>query len=108
MKGGPQTGLILIRALEPQTGISLMESRRGITDLRRLCSGPGKLTQALGITMSDHEKNLCGGGAPGFLRERAKEVEVVADPRIGISRAKDLPWRFTLLDSPFVSRPVRL
>ena len=107
IKGAPRTGLILIRALEPQRGIGLMKKRRGVDALRQLCSGPGKLTQALAITMSHHEQSLCGSGGPGFLQEREAEVEVVADPRIGISRAADLPWRFTLRGSPFVSRAVK-
>ncbi len=103
VKGAPRTGLILIRALEPTEGITLMRKRRGVEDLRRLCSGPGKLTQALNITMRDHEKDLRGNF---FARE--KEVEVVADARIGITRSAHLPWRFTLRDSPFVSRAVKL
>lgn len=103
IKGAPRTGLILIRALEPRAGIALMRKRRGVEDVRRLCSGPGKLTQALDITMRHHEMDL----RQNFLK-RETAVEVVADARIGITRSAHLPWRFTLRDSPFVSRPVKL
>jgi DNA-3-methyladenine glycosylase len=106
VKGGERTGLILIRALEPRRGISLMQKRRGVEEVRRLCSGPGKLTQALAITDRHHEMSICER-APHYLLPRSGEVETVADPRIGISRSKDFPWRFTLRGSEFVSRPVR-
>ena len=107
VKGGERTGLILIRALEPRRGLALMKKRRGLEDIRRLCSGPGKLTQALDITDRYHEKSICAG-APHYLLPRADAgVRVVADPRIGISRSQDFPWRFTLKGSQFISRPVR-
>jgi DNA-3-methyladenine glycosylase len=106
IKGGERTGLILIRALEPRRGLALMKERRGVDDPRRLCSGPGKLTQALAITNRHHETSICAEPRHCLL-PRAEEVSVVADPRIGISRAKDFPWRFTLRGSEFVSRPVR-
>jgi DNA-3-methyladenine glycosylase len=106
VKGGERTGLILIRALEPKRGMSLMRKRRGLDEIRLLCSGPGKLTQALAITDRHHEMSICEG-ARHCLLPRSGEVETVADPRIGISRSKDLPWRFTLRGSEFVSRPVR-
>lgn len=102
VKGGPQTGLILIRAIEPRTGIEAMRVRRGTDNLRGLCSGPGKLTQALAITATDHEQNICVSARRCF-REREKAVEVFADRRIGITRSADLPWRFTLRNSSFVS-----
>jgi DNA-3-methyladenine glycosylase len=108
IKGAPRTGLILVRALEPRSGIALMRKRRGVEDLRRLSSGPGKLTQALDITMRHHEIDLCTGRGPGFAPREEAKVEVVADARIGITRSADLPWRFTLRGSPFVSRPVKL
>jgi DNA-3-methyladenine glycosylase len=107
VKGSERTGLILIRALEPRRGVALMKRRRGVDDPRSLCSGPGKLSQALDITNRHHERSLCSDKRH-FLRPREDEnVRVVADPRIGISRAQDLPWRFTLAGSQFVSRPVR-
>ncbi len=108
VKGGPRDGLILIRALEPRRGLRLMRKRRGVDEPRQLCSGPGKLTQALAIDRRHHELDLCRDPAHCFHRGISGTVEVIADPRIGISRAKDFPWRFTLRDSPFLSRPVRL
>lgn len=107
VKGGPRDGLILLRAIEPQRGLAVMRKRRGVEDVRRLCSGPGKLTQALAITRQHHEIDLCSDPAHCFRPRPNEGVEVVADSRIGISRAKDFPWRFTLRASPFVSVPVR-
>ena len=107
VKGGPRDGLILIRAIEPRRGIALMRRRRGVEALRRLCSGPGKLTQALAITKRYHEIDLSSDPAHSFRPRPNDQVEVVADPRIGISRAQDFPWRFTLRGSEFVSVPVR-
>jgi DNA-3-methyladenine glycosylase len=107
VKGGARSGLILIRALEPRRGLGLMRARRGVEDVHRLCSGPGKLAQALDITKRHHEMNLCADPRYCFIRSTDLDLRVVADPRIGISRARDLPWRFTLADSPFVSVPVR-
>ena len=106
VKGAARSGLILIRALEPRRGLSIMRARRGVDDVHRLCSGPGKLAQALDITKRHHEMNLCADPRYCFMRPSGA-VPVVADPRIGISRARDFPWRFTLSGSPFVSVPVR-
>ena len=108
VKGAPRTGLILIRALEPRRGLALMRARRGLDDVRRLCSGPGKLTQALDITMRHHEIDLCRDPRHCFRARREANVKVVADARIGITRSAELPWRFTLRGSAFVSRPVRI
>jgi DNA-3-methyladenine glycosylase len=83
-----------------------MRARRGVEELRRLCSGPGKLAQALDITKRHHELSICSDSRRCLL-PRSGDVRVVTDPRIGISRSKDFPWRFTLADSPFVSVPVR-
>ncbi|MDB6174439.1 MAG: 3mg [Chthoniobacteraceae bacterium] len=102
VKGGPEDGIILIRALEPIRGIAEMEKRRGTNDPRALCSGPGKLTQALGITGADHERDFCSGKQIGFLPRR-RPMEVVADTRIGIRRAAEFPWRFLEHESAFVS-----
>ena len=107
VKGAARSGLILIRALEPRRGLGLMRARRGVDDVHRLCSGPGKLAQALDITKRHHEMNLCADSQYCFMGPAGLDTQVVASPRIGISRAKDLPWRFTLQGSPFVSVPVR-
>jgi DNA-3-methyladenine glycosylase len=94
---------VLIRALEPTHGLAAMRRRRGLTDARALCSGPGKLTEALGITR-DH--NGCALDAPPFaLYARKGNVDVVSDIRIGLTKAVDLPWRYGLKGSKFVSKP---
>jgi DNA-3-methyladenine glycosylase len=107
VKGGRANGFVLIRALEPQTGINLMKKRRGVEELRKLCSGPGKLTQALDITARHHEMDLCRDPRRCFVRRSGPGVKVVADRRVGITRSADRPWRFTLDGSLFVSRPAR-
>jgi DNA-3-methyladenine glycosylase len=107
VKGGERSGLILIRALEPRRGLAIMKARRGVDDVRRLCSGPGKLAQALDITKRHHEMNICTDPRHCLLPATESRIPVVADPRIGISRSKEFPWRFTLANSPFVSVPVR-
>jgi DNA-3-methyladenine glycosylase len=103
---GAINGFVLIRALEPQRGIKLMRQRRGVEDLRGLCSGPGKLTQALDITDRHHEMDLCADLRRCFIHS-SNQVDVVADKRIGITRSAHFPWRFTLRGSPFVSVPVK-
>ena len=105
-KGGDGAGFVLIRALEPTRGIETMRNRRGVEDVRQLCSGPGKLTQALQITNKDDERDLCGDEQHCFY-SATEPVEVVADERIGITKSADLPWRFTARGSRFVSRPVK-
>jgi DNA-3-methyladenine glycosylase len=104
---GDANGFVLIRALEPRKGIELMKKRRGVDDLRQLCSGPGKLTQAFAITGKHHEMNLCIDPRHCFVSDTQASFDVVADKRIGISRSAHLPWRFTLHDSAFVSRARR-
>ena len=99
--GGTGDGFVLIRALEPLRGIDLMRERRGVHALHALCSGPGKLTRAVGITGAVHGINLCGG-ALGF-RRRMEYAEVETCLRVGITKAAHLPWRFLLKGSPFVS-----
>ena len=94
----------LIRALEPTRRLDVMRARRGVDDPRRLCSGPGKLCQALGITR-EHD-GLPLDRAPFALQARESEPAVVTGPRIGITRAADLPWRYALAGSPYLSRPL--
>ena len=105
---GDANGFVLIRALEPRQGVELMKQRRGVSDLRQLCSGPGKLTQAFAIAGRDHEIDLCSDRRHCFASNSRETFDVVADKRIGISRSAHLPWRFTLRDSPFVSRAAKL
>jgi DNA-3-methyladenine glycosylase len=98
---------VLIRALEPCWGLDAMRRRRGRSDATELCSGPGKLTEALGVGL---ELNGSALTEPPFeLRARAgawTEIEVATGPRIGISRATELPWRFCAAGSGFLSRPL--
>ena len=94
---------VLIRALEPTHGLASMRRRRGLDDARALCSGPGKLTEALGITHAQNAKAL---DAPPFaLHARKGPLDVVAGVRIGITKAADLPWRYGLKGSKFLSKP---
>ena len=97
---------VLIRALEPVRGIERMRERRGLTRLEQLCSGPGKLTQALGIELEHNGTDLVAGPiAIGPRPPGWEDVEVVSGPRIGITKAAELPWRFCALGSRSVSRP---
>ena len=105
---GEADGFVLIRALEPIRGIELMKRRRGVDHKKRLCSGPGKLTQAFDITDRHHEMDLCADPRHCFVSSANATVDVVADARIGITRSAHHPWRFTSRDSPFLSVPVRL
>ncbi len=101
--GDQQTGhAVLIRALEPTRGIDLMRQRRGTEGVRLLCSGPGRLCQALGVTVL-HD-GLPVDQPPFELYGGQGGVEVRAGARIGISRAAEQPWRFGLAGSPFLSR----
>jgi DNA-3-methyladenine glycosylase len=94
---------VLIRAIEPTNGLPLMRRRRGVTDERLLCSGPGRACEALGIT---HAHNGLALNAPPFrLLARTDPVEAVAGPRIGLTKAVDKPWRYGLKDSRFLSKP---
>ena len=93
---------VLLRALEPAEGVERMRERRGLDDLRLLCSGPGRLCQALGVT-GEHD-GLPLDEPPFELRARPAPVEVATGPRIGITKAVELPWRYVLAGSPFVSR----
>ncbi|HWL51365.1 MAG TPA: DNA-3-methyladenine glycosylase [Chthoniobacteraceae bacterium] len=100
---GHRDGFVLFRALEPLHGLEMMRKARGKADPTHLCSGPGKLTQALGITGAHHGFDLCADPAHRFDAAGEAAVSVEASPRIGISRAVDLPWRFSLAGSPHVS-----
>jgi DNA-3-methyladenine glycosylase len=93
---------VLIRALEPTQGLDTMRGRRGVDDARLLCSGPGRVGQALGITRAHDGLPL--DSAPFELRPSGAAPEVVSGVRIGISKARDLPWRFGLLGSRYLSR----
>lgn len=94
---------VLIRALQPTDGLADMAARRGAADIRALCSGPGKLCQALGIARAHDGLPL--DMPPFALFARAAMPEIVTGPRIGISKAVDLPWRHGLKGSPYLSRP---
>jgi DNA-3-methyladenine glycosylase len=96
---------VLVRALEPTHGVDAMRARRGLEDARLLCSGPGRLCQALGITR-EHD-GLPLDEPPFELRERGSEANVLAGPRIGIARAAEVPWRYGLANSRYLSRPLR-
>ena len=105
---GEANGFVLIRAIQPRRGVELMKKRRCVDDLHQLCSGPGKLTQALAITNRHHEVDLCADPRHCFVSNARANFDVVADKRIGISRSAHLPWRFTLRGSPFLSRPPKV
>ncbi len=108
VKGGSEDGFVLFRALEPTRGLDLMQQRRlakrrsPLAHPQLLCSGPGKLTIALGIDGRDHGRDLCAEPGLGF-HQPAEAVEVITDVRIGISRAAHLPWRFLARESLHVS-----
>jgi DNA-3-methyladenine glycosylase len=99
---------VLIRALEPLRGIARMRERRAVQRREELCSGPGKLTVALGVELLHNDCDLTRG--PVTIRPPSEswlqaDHEVLAAPRIGISKAVELPWRFCLAGNPHVSRP---
>ena len=98
-------GAVLIRAIEPTDRIEIMRARRGLEDARQLCSGPGKLAQALGVTGGMTGMPL---DQPPFAIDPAQgRPDIVVGPRIGITKAVDHPWRFGLAGSHFVSKPFR-
>jgi DNA-3-methyladenine glycosylase len=96
---------VLLRALEPTRNLEAMRARRSLEDARLLCSGPGRLCQALGVTR-EHD-GLALDRDPFELHARAGEPEIVTGLRVGITRAADRPWRYALAGSRFLSRPVR-
>jgi DNA-3-methyladenine glycosylase len=100
-----EAAAVLIRALEPSAGLERMRERRGPRPMADLCSGPGKLTEALGIGLEANDSDL---GADPFLllpRDAHWSGEIVTGPRVGISKAIERPWRFSLAGNRFVSRP---
>ncbi len=100
-EGSPQA--VLIRALEPTSGLSTMAARRGLEDPRLLCAGPGRLCQALGVTREQDGSRL--DRSPFEVHARDGDAEVLAGPRIGLSVAVEQPWRYVLSGSRFLSRP---
>jgi DNA-3-methyladenine glycosylase len=96
---------VLIRALEPTHGLDVMRERRGVETERGLCSGPGKLCQALGITRKHDGLPL--DEPPFELLARTETPRIATGPRIGITKATELPWRYGEAGSPFLSRPLR-
>lgn len=101
-----RAGAVLLRALEPVSGIAFMQARRGTRDLRRLMSGPGRLTRAMGITLAHNRADLVTG--PLFIaRADRRPRAIAATSRVGISVATTFRWRFVERGSVFLSRPVR-
>jgi DNA-3-methyladenine glycosylase len=102
--GAEPGSAVLIRALEPTQGIDLMRARRRLEEIRLLCSGPGRLCQALGITAALDGRPL---DAAPFAMHPGSPAAVDVGERIGITKAASTPWRFGLADSPYLSRPFR-
>src|SRR5207247_843623 len=96
---------VLVRALEPTEGIATMQQRRGVSSLLALCSGPGKLCQALGVT-GEHD-GLPLDRPPFHLEPRGRAPQIATGPRVGITQATELSWRYGLAGSRFISRPLR-
>jgi DNA-3-methyladenine glycosylase len=96
---------VLIRALAPTHGLAAMRRRRRLADERLLCSGPGRLCEALGITGAQY--GLALDRPPFAIFARTQEVEIAVGPRIGLSKAMDHPWRYGLKGSPFLSKPFK-
>lgn len=114
-KSDAGNGFVLIRALQPTIGTDTMYQRRGRDRMKDLCSGPGKLTQALAIGPESHGTSITrrtrpGENVCGIYHEKGSSqnppIKVVADKRIGITKAADYPWRFLLADNKFVSKPL--
>ncbi len=99
-----EAAAVLIRALEPTAGLAQMRERRGERPDRDLCSGPGKLTEALGIGLEQNRADL--SRAPFLIQPPEGDApEVLTGPRVGITKAVERPWRFAAADSPYVSSP---
>lgn len=99
---GDRQGFVLFRGIEPMVGVVEMATRRGVTAVTQIGSGPGKLTQALGINGGDHGLDLGTDPERGF-HVAPERLAIVADGRIGITRSIDLPWRFSVAGHPHVS-----
>jgi DNA-3-methyladenine glycosylase len=98
---------VLLRAVEPLEGVPLMRRRRGIREERLLCSGPGRLTQALGITRALDQRGMHSSSALVLRREPLTDAEIEVTPRIGITKAPDWPLRFLVRGSRWASRVSR-
>jgi DNA-3-methyladenine glycosylase len=94
---------VLIRAIEPLTGLDAMRQRRGLEPSKLLCSGPGRVAQALGITHGNNGMSLLE--APFHIEAPEEDYPLATGPRIGITKAVDVPWRFGLAGSKFLSKP---
>jgi DNA-3-methyladenine glycosylase len=105
-EGEGSASAVLLRALQPAEGLTTMRRRRGLKDERLLCSGPGRLCEALGVTDAHNGRRL--DRPPFALFARTGAVEVATGPRIGISKAVDLPWRYGLAGSRFLSKPLKV
>ncbi len=104
-EGEGSASAVLIRALQPVTGLATMRRRRGLSDERRLCAGPGRLCEALAVTHAHNGLRL--DRSPFALYARPEAVGIVVGPRIGITKAAERPWRYGLAGSPFLSRPFK-
>jgi DNA-3-methyladenine glycosylase len=100
-----EAAAVLIRALEPTAGLERMRARRGARLDRELCSGPGKLTEALGIGLEQNRADLSKDPFLLLPPEPGRELEVLTGPRVGITKAVERPWRFAAAGSPHVSKP---
>jgi DNA-3-methyladenine glycosylase len=100
-----EAAAVLIRALEPTAGLAAMRARRGKRSDTDLCSGPGKLTEALGIGLDANGADLAADPFLLLPPEPGWSGTIVTSPRVGITKAIDRPWRFSLSGSPYVSRP---
>ena len=96
---------VLIRAIEPVAGLEIMRARRGLHEERLLCAGPGRVCQALGITNAHSGMRV--DTHPFQLSVPEERIRILTGPRIGITKAADVPWRFGFSGSPFLSRPFR-
>jgi DNA-3-methyladenine glycosylase len=104
-EAGGSASAVLIRAIEPTEGLAVMRRRRGLKNARLLCSGPGRLCEALAITAAHN--GLALDRPPFAIEARAAPQEIVVGPRIGITKAVEHPWRYGLAGSRFLSKPFK-